>query len=200
MKSYIIAKLLKKMRLSSYKQCVLDSTAKVDSECTLSKVKLGRYSYVGAGTRLTDAVIGNFCSIGGRCGIGGGIHPINMVSTSPAFLEGRNILRQNFATIQYKTSSTVEIGNDVWIGEGVCILSGVKIGDGSIIGAHTVVTSDVEPYSIVVGVPGRAIKKRFDEHTIHDLLELQWWNWPDDKLRKYGAFFDSPANLINAID
>ncbi len=199
LKSYYFAKIFHKMRISSFNHCTLDKTAKVDSECTLSKVVIGRYSYVGAGTRITDAYIGNFCSIGGRCGIGGGVHPTNMVSTSPAFLKGHNILGKNFAEIQYEPSIPVEIGNDVWIGEGACIVSGVKVGNGAVIGAHAVVTHDVEPYSVVVGVPAKEIRKRFDEETIKKLLESEWWNWPNNKLKKYGQYFGTPEKLIEVI-
>ena len=198
--SYYIAKILHKMRISSFKNCSLDPTSKIDSECTLSKVKLGRFSYVGSGTRITDTQIGNFCSIGGRCGIGGGIHPTNMVSTSPVFLSGRNILKKNFANIPYEPSKTVTIGNDVWIGEGVCIMSGVSIGDGAIIGAHAVVTHDVEPYSIVAGVPAKVIRNRFDDDTIKKLEDIKWWDWPDEKLKQYSECFGDPIKLFNALD
>lgn len=196
MKTYYLAKALHKLRLSSFNHCSIDATAKVDSECTLAKVSMGRYSYIGSATRVTDTVIGSFCSIGGRCGIGGGIHPTNMVSTSPAFLMGCNILRRNFAKIPYEPSKTVTIGNDVWIGEGACIVSGVRICDGAIIGAHAVVTHDVEPYAVVVGVPAKEIRKRFDEETIKNLLEIQWWEWPDEKLERMGSFFNDPLRLI----
>lgn len=200
MKSFYLAKILHKARLSSFRKCEIDSTAKVDSECTMTKVVMGRYSYVGSGTRITDAVVGAFTSIGGRCGIGGGIHPTDMVSTSPAFLRGKNILRTNFAQIAYEASKTVVIGNDVWIGEGVHIMSGVTIGNGAVIGAHAVVTSDVAPYTIVAGVPARVIKKRFDDITIDKLQKLEWWSWPDEKLKKYGKDFSSPQQLFDSAE
>lgn len=187
------------MRISSFKKCSIDPSSKVDSECTLSKVKMGRYSYVGSRARITDAVIGNFCSIGAGCGIGGGIHPTNLVSTSPVFLNGRNILKKNFANIQYEPSKTVTIGNDVWIGEGACIVSGIKIGDGAVVGAHAVVTKDVEPYSIVAGVPAKPIRKRFDDDTIRKLLELKWWDLSDEDLSNLGDSFKDPAELINKL-
>ena len=187
------------MRISSFKNCSIDPTSKVDSECTLSKVNMGRYSYVGSGTRITDANIGGFCSIGARCGIGGGIHPTNMVSTSPVFLNGRNILKKNFASISYEPSKTVIIGNDVWIGEGVCIVSGVHIGDGAVIGAHAVVTHDVEPYAVVAGVPAKEIKKRFDAETINKLLALKWWELSEEELNNLGDSFADPIELINKM-
>ena len=200
MKSYYLAKILHKMRISSFNHCTLDRSAKVDSECALSKVTIGRYSYVGSGTRITDTVIGNFCSIGTCCGIGGGIHPTDMVSTSPAFLKGRNILGKNFAEIPYNPSKTVIIGNDVWIGGGVYILSGVKIGDGAIIGANAVVTRDVEPYSIVGGVPAKEIKRRFDDEIVEKLLKIKWWDWPDEKIEGYASKFDDPIKLFDELE
>ena len=74
------------------------------------------------------------------------------------------------------------IGNDVWIGLDATIMPGIKIGDGAIIGAKSVVTHNVEPYTIVGGNPACVIKKRFDDEVIKTLLEIQWWNWPIEKI------------------
>lgn len=63
-------------------------------------------------------------------------------------------------------------------------MAGVTIGDGAIIGARAVVTKDVEPYSIVGGIPAREIRKRFAPDVIERLRELQWWNWQEEKIRK----------------
>ena len=76
------------------------------------------------------------------------------------------------------------VGNDVWIGMNVVIMPGVKIGDGAIIGANSVVTKNVEPYTVVGGNPATIIKKRFDEQTIDTLLNIKWWNWPIGKIEK----------------
>ena len=198
-KSYYLAKIIRKLRLSSFYKCDIDKTARTSVGCSFSKLKMGRYSYTGSGCNITDATIGAFCSIGGMCDIGGGMHPMNQVSTSPVFLKGRNILRKNFAQFPYEASKTVEIGNDVWIGDGVFIKSGVRINDGAIIGAHAVVVKDVEPYSIVAGVPAREIRKRFEPEIINQLLETKWWDWSDEKLDKYGKYFDSPEKLIRAF-
>ena len=77
----------------------------------------------------------------------------------------------------------VTIGNDVWIGNASVLLSGVTIGDGAVIGARAVVSQDVKPYAVVVGNPAREVKRRFDEATVKHLLDLRWWDWPEDKLR-----------------
>lgn len=200
LKTYYLAKVLHKTRLTSFAACNIDKTAKVDAECVLTKVTMGRYSYIGSRTRITDAVIGGFCSIGRNCGIGGGMHPLQAVSTSPVFLRGKNILHKNFAQVSNQPSAPVEIGNDVWIGEGVCIMAGVRIGDGAVIGAHAVVTKDVAPYAIVAGVPAKELRKRFDEPVIEKLLEIRWWDWPDEKLECAAALFDAPEKLIEACE
>jgi virginiamycin A acetyltransferase len=75
------------------------------------------------------------------------------------------------------------IGNDVWIGAKSTIMSGVKIGDGAVIGANSTVAKDVEPYSIVVGNPARHIKYRFTDYQIKSLLKIQWWNWTEDRIK-----------------
>ena len=188
------------MRISSFKKCLIDKSARVDAQCVMSYVDMGRYSYVGAETHITSAKIGNFVSIGGGCQIGGGAHPLDMVSTSPVFLQGRNILRHNFAYFTFMNAQNVEIGNDVWIGDGCYIKAGVKIGNGAVIGAHAVVTHDVEPYSIVAGCPAKEIRKRFPETVINRLLDIAWWDWSDNMLLQYADCFDNPQKLINQID
>lgn len=72
----------------------------------------------------------------------------------------------------------------MWIGYEAVILSGVTIGDGAVIGARAVVTKDVPPYTIVGGVPAKPIRKRFEEDVIARLMDMQWWNWPEEKIRK----------------
>jgi acetyltransferase-like isoleucine patch superfamily enzyme len=78
----------------------------------------------------------------------------------------------------------VTIGNDVWIGSNVIIMSGVTVGDGAVIAAGSVVTGDIEPFTIVGGNPARVIKKRFSDEVAARLLELRWWDWPEEKIRE----------------
>ena len=76
------------------------------------------------------------------------------------------------------------IGNDVWIGQNVTIMPGVKVGDGCIIGTNAVVAKDIPPYSIAVGNPARVIKRRFEENTIERLLKLKWWDMPIETIEE----------------
>ncbi len=124
--------------------------------------------------------IGQFSSISAEVEILlGGEHRSDWVTTYPF-----NCFWANAQHISGhpKTKGDVLIGNDVWIGRGVCILSGVTIGDGAIIGAKALVSKDVPPYAIVAGNPARIIRYRFNETTIRKLIEIAWWNWPEEKI------------------
>jgi len=133
----------------------------------------------GEGTSLT---IGKYCSIGTNVIIFlGSEHRIDWVSTYPfpfLWAEAKSIPGHP------STKGDVVIGNDVWIGFGVTILSGATIGDGAAIGASSVVARDVPPYVIAAGNPAQVIRYRFDEETIRKLLQIKWWNWPDEKVRE----------------
>jgi len=135
--------------------------------------------------------IGKFCSIAGEVTILlGGNHSIDWVSTYPfsSFpqdwpgVHPPHYVRGEDPDLDRQFEVT--IGNDVWIGWGAHIMPGVTIGDGAVIGARSVVTKDVEPYSIVAGNPARLKRKRFDEETIRKLLEIKWWDWPVEKIRE----------------
>lgn len=82
------------------------------------------------------------------------------------------------------------IGNDVWIGDNVCLMGGVRIGNGAVIGANAVVAKDIPPYAVAVGNPARVVKYRFDEETIRRLQKIKWWNWPLEKIEAHRAFLE----------
>ena len=132
-------------------------------------------------------IIGKFCSIacGAKFIFNSANHTMKSLSTYPfpIFFEEWNLDVKNI-TSAWDNKGDIVIGNDVWIGYEAVILSGVTIGDGAIIGARAVVTKDVEPYSVVGGIPAKEIKKRFDDKTIQKLLTLQWWNWEYDTIQK----------------
>lgn len=89
------------------------------------------------------------------------------------------------------------IGNDVLIGTNAIILSGVTIGDGSIIGAGAIVTKNIPPFSVVVGNPGKVIRKRFPQATITKLLKIGWWNWNRLKVADKSEDFKKIDRFIN---
>lgn len=188
----------------SFRATVVDSKinkkAVVEHHANVRYSKIGKYTYVSARSGVIYAEIGSFCSIAANVGIGGGSHDIDAVSTSPVFNKGRNIFGTNLGNVEFSPFKTTQIGNDVWIGNRALILQGVKIGDGAVVGAGSVVTKDVEPYTIVAGNPARVIRKRFDDETINRLLALKWWDMSDAELKKCGDRFKDPAKLIEYFE
>ena len=132
-------------------------------------------------------IIGKFCSIacGAKFLFNSANHTLSSLSTYPfpLFFEEWNLEKKD-VTKSWDNKGNIIIGNDVWIGYEAVILAGVTIGDGAIIGTRAVVTKDVAPYTIVGGVPAKPIKKRFSEEIISKLLDIQWWNWSDEKIAK----------------
>lgn len=139
--------------------------------------KIDSYSYVQKGSRVFNCEIGKFCSIASSVSIAPGIHDLNRITTHPALMQKSTPLPKVYAKNDYIISfKKVFIGNDVWIGEKAVVLDGVKIGNGSVIAAGSVVVKDVEPYSVVGGVPAKHIKYRFDSEVVSLLEESKWWN------------------------
>lgn len=132
-------------------------------------------------------IIGKFCSIacGAKFLFTSGNHNLKSLSTYtfPIFYEEWGLDIGNICDA-WNNKGDIIIGNDVWIGYEAIIMSGVKIGDGAIIGARAVVTKDVPPYTIVGGVPAKIIRKRFDDKTIEKLLKLKWWDWDYNKIKR----------------
>ncbi len=138
------------------------------------------YHYDWNGDRL---IIGKFCQIasGVEFVMNGANHKMNSVSTFPFYtLEGWDMDPPTLDDLPIKGDTV--IGNDVWIGQDAVILPGVHIGDGAIIGACSVVGSDVDPYSIVAGDPAKLLRKRFDDGLIDLLLRFKWWDRTVDEI------------------
>ena len=142
------------------------------------------YHYPINGDKLQ---IGKFCSIacGAKFLFTSANHTQKSLSTYPfpIFFDEWDLDVEDI-TSAWDRKGDIIIGNDVWIGYEAVIMSGVTIGDGAIIGARSVVTKDIPPYTIVGGVPARQIRRRFSEETIAALLELKWWNWPREKIAR----------------
>ncbi len=140
------------------------------------------FNYPVFGDKL---IIGKFCQIasGTQFIMGAANHRLCSATTYPF-----NIMSEAWAEIapvhlsQLPHKGDTVIGNDVWFGRNCVVMPGVKIGDGAIVAAHSVVTKDVEPYSVVGGNPARFIKKRFDDELTELLLRFKWWDLPPDEL------------------
>ena len=128
---------------------------------------------------MNFAKVGKFCSIARNVDIGGFDHDYHKVTTMPLFRMRQMLFNEKPTTSH---NEYCIIGNDVWIAAGAQILHKVTVGDGAVIGGGAVVTKDIPPYAIAVGVPARVIKYRFDDATISALLEIKWWDWPEEAL------------------
>ena len=177
----------------------VSSNNEIDAKTTIYRgvkikgSKVGAYTYISANTDVENAQIGKFCSISDHCRIGMGGHNTNQISTSPIFTERNNATKFCWTSININASPLKKaiIGNDVLIGSHVLVLGGVTIGNGAVVAAGAVVTKDVPPYAIVGGVPARIIKYRFSPEKIEKLQEIEWWDWPEERLRANMGLFQS---------
>jgi virginiamycin A acetyltransferase len=151
---------------------------------------LGAFSYAVSGYYF-GASIGRYTSIGEDVQIGRGSHPVGWASTSPVFYQRHEDVvdfaipaAARFTQVgHYIPPERTEIGNDVYVGHGAFLKQGVKIGNGAVIGAQSVVTRDVPDYAVVAGSPAKVIRMRFDDAIIERMRRTSWWNF---------AFWDLP--------
>ena len=180
--------------------CEIDKKSKVCEGTQATRVKMGKYSYIGCFCFLVNTEIGKFCSIADNCRIGGAEHPLNRLSMSPVFHDGKNVLGTNFNNISAVPTIETIIGNDVWIGANCCIKSGVSIADGAVVGMGSIVVHDIGPYEIWAGNPAKLIRKRFDDDTIDRLLHTQWWELDDSEIGKFAEYIDDVEKVIECIE
>lgn len=177
----------------------IDSTAKINYGSNIVDTKMGRYSYCGYDCWIIDAEIGAFCSISNNVRIGGPAHPIDWISTSPVFHEGKNIFNKHFSEHKFTPTKRTHIGNDVWIGENALIKSGISIADGAVIGMGSVVTHDIGAYEIWAGNPAKRIDTRFSPDEIAKLIDSKWWNKGEEKIAEMGKHFNCPEKAWETI-
>jgi len=170
--------------------CVKDTSlgawCEVQERTKLTETVMGDYSYICGDGEVIYTDIGKFCSIASHARINPGNHPLDRAALHHFTYRSEmfDLGDDDPSFFDWRRESKVTIGNDVWIGHGVTVMPGVNIGNGAAIGSGAVVTRDVEPFTVVVGVPAKPVRKRFDDETIADLQALRWWDWSQDMLRE----------------
>ena len=197
---YLFAKLIKRIYCPALKNCEMGEDTRVGSESNCINMQLGRHSYLGKACTVQNVKIGTFSSVSHNCSLGGCRHEMAYVSTSPVFCRGGHTSLKRLGHLPEVEQPFTTIGNDVWIGEKCFIKAGISIGDGAVVGAHSVVTHDVPAYAIVAGCPARILRYRFDDQTIESLLRIKWWEWDDEKIKRNSALFETPQKLIEAYN
>ena len=174
----------------------------------ISKSYIGYATYIGAKSEISNVKIGKYCSIGPETKIVRGQHPTHQfVSTHPAFYSPDNydvlnplVETKLFDEYRYADGDySVVIGNDVWIGEDVKIMEGVTISDGTIVGSGATVVESTKPYMIVGGVPAKIIGERFSENEREFLMNLKWWDKPEEWIRRNSKYFNDVRSLMQAV-
>ena len=168
--------------LSTIQGSTLGAYTLVSAFATITGSILGDYTYLNRYSWLDHTVIGKFSSIASHVSIG--LYEHNLCVTTHPFYHGNLFGNLTSVNTPYDNAEITKIGNDVWIGTHATILKGVKVSDGAIVGAGSVVTKDVPPYSIVIGNPATILRYRFDEDTIKIILGSKWWEYERELLKE----------------
>lgn len=176
-------------------ECYVEKTARLSGA-----LEIGRYTYISENAVMiahSPIRIGSFCSIGANfhC-VTHEQHPTQFPTTFPlSDILGMNTSHGGVIGLDRSKRVTqdlsVNIGNDVWIGDSASVFGGVTVGHGCVIGAKSLINRDCEPYGIYAGTPGRLIRKRFPDRIIEQLLELKWWDWSLGEIRSNLNFFET---------
>ncbi|WP_349257485.1 CatB-related O-acetyltransferase [Phenylobacterium sp.] len=191
-------------RLAFHDACALEPYAQI-FEGVVLPLSMGAFTYSNAELEL-HVQVGRYGSIGRHVRWMGQPHPTDWVSTSPVFYDDALPATGHFRETYGVTAPAwpyefglrlVEVGHDVWIGDGAMIAPGVKIGDGAIVGARSLVLHDVPPYAIVVGQPARVLRYRLAEDLIPRMLEAQWWRYAPNVLQPLPM--NDPERFLDAL-
>jgi len=165
----------------------------------LNESTLGEYTYVMERAQLDFTTIGTFGSIASDARLGPTNHPIDRPTAHHfTYRAAMYDLGEDDASIfDWRADQPVEVGHDVWIGHGAVVLPGVTIGNGAVVGAGAVVTADVDPYTIVAGVPAEPIRRRFDPETAARIEATEWWDWDHETLSERLAAFRDRAVFLD---
>lgn len=171
---------------ATVREATLGRYTEIGARTSFVESAMGDYSYVVNDSNIIYTTIGKFCSIAAMTRINPGNHPMQRASQShftyraSAYFEDA---KDDAAFFDWRRSTPVSIGHDVWIGHGAIILPGRSIGTGAVVAGGTIVTKDVAPYTIVAGNPARPIRPRFPAAIAERLVALAWWDWEHHRLR-----------------
>lgn len=181
---------------------VFDKTTNILRGARISRSSIGRYSRIGVNAVVAHARIGNFSVVSMESVLGPGMHPTNYITPHSIFYRrGSWGFHDDWIKeIDFEEEPLITIGNDVWIGRHCTIMNGVTIGDGAIVAANATVTKDVPPYAIVGGMPAKVIKYRFPQEVIDRLIEIKWWNLPDEEITKRLDLFHKENPTLEDIN
>jgi hypothetical protein len=173
------------------RDCSFGAYCEVGARTKVAESSFGDYSYVVNDSDIIYTTVGKFCSIAAQVRINPGNHPLHRVALnhftyrSSAYGMGPD----DASFFDWRRSYHSTLGNDVWIGHGAIVLPGVNLGNGAAVGAGAVVSKDVPPFAVVVGVPGRIVRFRFAPEIVEALERIAWWDWPHDRLGEALADF-----------
>ena len=165
----------------------------------LNRSVLGDYTYLMERVQLDFTTIGKFGNIASDARLGPTNHPIDRPSAHHFTYRSAmyDLGADDSSVFEWRADQPVELGHDVWIGHGAVVLPGVEIGTGAVIGAGSVVTRDVEPYTVVAGVPAALIRRRFDPETAARIKATEWWEWDHEVLADRLTAFRDLESFLN---
>jgi hypothetical protein len=166
------------------RQSTFGAYCEVGARTKVAESSFADYAYVANDADIIYTTVGRFCSIAAHTRINPGNHPLERVALSHFTYRSSayGLGEDDAAFFDWRRTSRVSLGNDVWIGHGAVVLAGVTLGNGAAIGAGAVVSHDVPPFAIAVGVPAKLLRFRFPPEIVEVLERIAWWNWPREQL------------------
>lgn len=166
------------------RQSTFGAYCEVGARTKVAESSFADYAYVANDADIIYTTVGRFCSIAAHTRINPGNHPLERVALSHFTYRSSayGLGEDDAAFFDWRRTSRVSLGNDVWIGHGAVVLAGVTLGNGAAIGAGAVVSHDVPPFAIAVGVPAKLLRFRFPPEIVEILERIAWWNWPREQL------------------